>query len=298
MIDRGQPDAVPGWLAEIPTDAGPPWLRMGTRGIEPSAWLVVDGLRDDELEQKRRLLDRHPSAVGAWEPDTERAGDEVRSLVERWLQEHHPGIAREVPVDVRHPLEAAAHLVQEDLCLVADAGAGHRLVAGSVSFPSHWVLGEKLGRPMATVHAPVPHYDTELARRVDTFFARLRPGRIVVRRNLSVHDHAELHRPEPAETYGDRAPDAGPEGLWLRSERQTLRRLPRTGAVLFTIRTQVCPVAVLARVPDVAARLAPRMAALAADDLRAGRAPHVPTGLGVWLASVGSSEPVHRDPLT
>ena len=297
MIDRGQPDAVPGWLEEIPTDVGPPWLRMGTRGIPPSAWLVVDGRRDDELEQKRRLLHLHPSTVGAWEPETEAAGEEARSLVEDWLEEHHPEIAREVPAGVRHPLEAAAHLVQEDLCLVADPGAGHRLVAGSVSFPSHWVLGDKLGRSMAAVHAPVPHYEAELARRVDTFFDRLRPGRVVVRRNLSVHDHAELHRPGPAETYETWAPDAGPEGLWLRSERQTLRRLPETGAVLFTIRTQVCPVDTLARVPDVAARLAPRMVALAEGDARAGRAPHVPPGLGVWLASVASSEPVHRDPL-
>jgi hypothetical protein len=40
--------------------------------------------------------------------------------------------------------------------------------------------------------------------------------------------------------------------LWLRSERQTLRRLPESGAIVFTIRTQQVPLAVLGLRPDVA----------------------------------------------
>ena len=47
-----------------------------------------------------------------------------------------------------------------------------------------------------------------------------------------------------------------PEMIVLRTERQTLRRLPRTGAVLFTIRTYTTPVVDLAREPGVPGRLA------------------------------------------
>jgi hypothetical protein len=39
-------------------------------------------------------------------------------------------------------------------------------------------------------------------------------------------------------------------------ERQTLRRLPRSGVVVFTIRTYLVPVEELAREPGVAARFA------------------------------------------
>ncbi|VDC06240.1 unnamed protein product [Peniophora sp. CBMAI 1063] len=42
----------------------------------------------------------------------------------------------------------------------------------------------------------------------------------------------------------------------LRSERQTLRRLPRTGAIVFTVRTYKTPLEQLAREPGMAARLA------------------------------------------
>ena len=47
-----------------------------------------------------------------------------------------------------------------------------------------------------------------------------------------------------------------PPDLWLRSERQTLRALPETGAILFTIKVQLAPARALADHPDLAARLA------------------------------------------
>lgn len=43
--------------------------------------------------------------------------------------------------------------------------------------------------------------------------------------------------------------------LYLRNERQTLRRLPRTGAVLFTIRTYTRHLREIADRPDLCARL-------------------------------------------
>jgi hypothetical protein len=42
---------------------------------------------------------------------------------------------------------------------------------------------------------------------------------------------------------------------WIRSERQTLRVLPETGAILFTIRVQMAPLSVLATRPDRAGDL-------------------------------------------
>jgi len=51
-------------------------------------------------------------------------------------------------------------------------------------------------------------------------------------------------------------PTPTPATLRLRTERQSLRRLPRTGAIVFTIRTYLVPVTALAREPGVPARLA------------------------------------------
>lgn len=57
----------------------------------------------------------------------------------------------------------------------------------------------------------------------------------------------KLHAPDPAAIaagevqYDSPQPLVRAEDLRLRSERQTLRRMPRTGAILFTVRTSVIP---------------------------------------------------------
>jgi len=51
-------------------------------------------------------------------------------------------------------------------------------------------------------------------------------------------------------------PAPTPEMLRLRAERQTLRRLPKSGAVVFTIRTYIVPMEAVANEPGVPERLA------------------------------------------
>ena len=161
------------------------------------------------------------------------------------------------------------------------------LEAASVCFPSHWRLSEKMGRSLAAIHSPVTHYDHELEARVDHFFDRLRPEHPMLRRNLSIHNHDQLFRPEPHESPRSFAPDvSGLDQVWLRSERQTLVRLPRTGAVLFTIKTQQCPAAALTQRPDIAHALADKFASMESDIAVIGESRPHPTWFVEWLESL------------
>jgi hypothetical protein len=136
-----------------------------------------------------------------------------------------------------HPLDVAGRLVTEDLCLMQLAGDCHILVGASLCSPARWQLAEKLGKPLAAIHGPVPGYDDELARPVEQFFAALKPDRLVCRFNWGIADDPAPFQPvAPPVSAGVTAENAG-ERLWLRVERQTLRRLPLTGAVVFAIRT-------------------------------------------------------------
>jgi hypothetical protein len=274
---------------------------MGVHPLDLDTWLVVDHRREEELVLKARLATERADEVFLAHAGSEHAGAETLELITAWLARHAPQPTRptrEGPVGAscqpdaggepgEHPLAVAGRLVQEDLCLLrADDEGRHTLVAGSVSFPSHWRLGEKMGRSLAAIHAPVDHYAAELEARVDTFFARLRPERPVVRRNFSIHCHADLFRPERHESPDSYGPDATSVAeVWLRSERQTLLRLPRTGAVLFTIKTQLCAMPALVARPDVAHRLGARLRSEAADH-GSRRAPlPFPRWLPEWLAS-------------
>jgi hypothetical protein len=253
------PPAAPSWLDEIVAAPGPPFLRMGTRPLAGDWRLGGDDV-PALLAEKRRVLAAHHDEVlatlpGAGEPAAELL-DELRAAgvngaggVEGVEGVDDPGRL--------HPLDVAGRLVAEDLCLLLHQDGQWILAGGSVCFPSHWRLRDKLGRAVGDVHAPVPHYRIELASRVDHFLDRFPAGPGVWRRNWTVHTDAALFAPVPAPPPDPpvTVEDAG-ERMWFRSERQTLRRLPVSGAVVFTIRTQQVPLGALAARPDVCHALA------------------------------------------
>jgi hypothetical protein len=178
--------------------------------------------------------------------------------------------------------------IQEDLCLMVRRDDGWHLDGACLCFASMWSLTEKLGLPAAAVHAPVAHYADELAGRVDTFFDRLRPETLVWRRNLSLWPGCVLWVPTPTLDIAlwDPPASSGAPRLWLRSERQTLRRLPVTGAILFTIRVQMAPLSVLSTRPDRAGALAAWLRAPGGESRRRQLGPLLDPDLA-WLERVG-----------
>lgn len=255
-----------GWIDEIawPAD-GPPWLAMGLTRITEDAWLVPDEHRDAELAQREHLLDDRADEVFVAVAGTGAASAEVLDLVRAWERAYAPELAGR-PVDRRqHPLEAAGRRTQEDLVVMAPHADGYHLDAAVLCFPSHWRLLDKVGGSAAAIHGPVPHYADELAEKVDRFLDRLRPGVLVARRNWSVHGDEALHAPIPPVDPTPVEVDEVADALWLRSERQTLRRLPASGSVLFTIRVQQAPFAAFRSHPAAAGRLADRLSVQPAE---------------------------------
>jgi hypothetical protein len=149
-----------------------------------------------------------------------------------------------VTLDPVAPLRTLGLLVQEDLCLMEKAeGAGdeHVLTGAILCFPASWSLQEKLGRPLIGIHRPVPDYETEIARRVQRLFDAIRPEQPLWRMNSLVYRDPSLHQPRrEADPRIDRR-----GGSFVRAERQTLIRLPKTRAVVFAIHTYVVDIASL-----------------------------------------------------
>jgi hypothetical protein len=250
-------DPAPDWLDDLRLEPGPPFSTMGTRSLDLDHWLVVDADRDVDLAYKAELLRTVRSTVFAADDsdaDSRPPSAEVLTLIRDWLGAN--GITAAPPSGDEHPLIEAARLVQEDLAVLQRIDGAWVLTAGVVCFPSHWSIGDKVGLPLEGVHAPVAHYDSELRDKVDRFHERLVVDRPVWRRNWFVNPTSELHLP----AYGHQMhiastieTDGSP--MWIRSEYQTLRRLPQTEAILFTIRVQRAPLGVLRGRPDLAARM-------------------------------------------
>lgn len=273
---------APTWLDELPLEPGPPWHSMGTRALAASTRDDGDDV-DEQLARKRELLVVARSVVSARldRPDVAAAEEEAAGLL---IADPR---ADALPAGEWTALERAALAVPDDLCLLIEREGHWRLDSAVVCFPSLWRLSDKMGRPLAEIHEPVPAYVEELATRVDRLVSRLRADRPVWRRNWFVHHDPELHQPAPSAPE-DPSP-APPEGLWLRSERQTLRRLPVTGAVLFTIRTQQVPLRAVADRADVAGAMASVVEAWPDRLARYRGATGWREPVVAWLRSVGGA---------
>ncbi|KAH4165298.1 hypothetical protein HBH43_142750 [Parastagonospora nodorum] len=68
----------------------------------------------------------------------------------------------------------------------------YRLEAFINTFPSGFNTRSKLGRLLADIHAPVPHYAAKLEKSMDRFFASLPVGKMLKRANWSISTNGEL----------------------------------------------------------------------------------------------------------
>jgi hypothetical protein len=212
---------------------------MGMRPLNLATWLQLDERRDEELALKAELLERNYDAVVAAEPAGDAASRELLEEVKSFLTAYHPLVST-VTNAREHPIVQAGRLAQEDFCVLMRDDAW-RLRAACVCFPSRWDLTQKIGTTLDEIHSPVPGYDGELSTPTNSFFDRLRPERSYWRLNWTLLDHSDLFQPQRARV----APSGELEDWFFRVERQTLRQLPHTNAIVFTIRTYVASAASL-----------------------------------------------------
>jgi dimethylamine monooxygenase subunit A len=282
-------------------------MSMGLLALPPDEWIEIDEELVPQLREKRALAASRPDEVFRALPGSEPAQAELLHMLVHHLVRLRPDLYRldggrlATPLDevqpldaLEAPLECAGRLVQEDLCLMERGAEGWRLTAGSVSFPTRWRLADKIGKPLEAIHDPVPGFAEKLAAPVARFFDKLQVERPVWRLNWSLLDDPALFQPTGHGRTGRddsiTAENAG-ERLWLRVERQTLRRLPATGAVVFTIRVHRWPLARLAGKPEAAARLKGAIETLPAALARYKSIPVFGEAVTGWLARAACAEP-------
>ncbi|WP_170382723.1 heme-dependent oxidative N-demethylase family protein [Ruegeria atlantica] len=214
-------------------------------GIQPGSmenWLHCDEAFAGQMLRRAALLADRKKDVLALDPSAEPAAQELLDLV---LQHAYPDCSDHVTrpdgqiveVDRSQPMETLCQLVQEDFCILQKKGGEHVLTGAVLCFPASWRLSEKFMCPLIDIHGPVASYDESIARRVQRLFDGIQPGRPLWRFNALWYEDPELFQPRSASEPRDaKAPGAAP---YMRSERQTLLRLPRTRAVVFSIHTYV-----------------------------------------------------------
>ncbi|GJJ08284.1 hypothetical protein Clacol_002494 [Clathrus columnatus] len=173
-----------------------------------------------------------------------------------------------------------AGLLADDLAIMMEGEDGlYYMQAGSICVPGSWRLEDKIGLPLAEIHlrGNVYKYKEVLEFSMNRFFSKLSVDKPVQRNNYSFQFEPDLSWLEEAhgneddfdqrtkiprrgtksiQNWRHMEPITDPSRIYFRSERQTLRRMPITGCILFTIRTYLHPVREIVKEAGVPGRLA------------------------------------------
>ncbi len=217
-------------------------LKLGLERIDASQWLAPEDL--PVFAAHKQALTGNPE-VFAQLPDSTALQQEFADFLLQHLLSHHAQDYRQNAGRLYHSsglnwpcrnsdLWQASQWIAEDICLLQISAAAkqnsYQLLAASVCSPSNWRLADKIGRTVAEIHAPVPGYQETLNQRVNRLFARLPVGKILLRYNWSLQPGNALNWQDRHVTGADR------KNPHWRIERQTLLRLPDSGAIVFGIR--------------------------------------------------------------
>ena len=224
--------------------------KMGLKPMRWENWLEIDDKYSACIARKTELLKTKRETVLQVYPE---ANDSCIELHEK-LKIHLASTAPQIRIGDSKPTGGAEALAeistwtQEDWCLV-EPQAPFRLVAGAVCFPSRWSLKEKMGKSPEMVHAPVPDF-SKIQAPTKNFIEKLTPERPMWRLNWTIHDSDELFCPGPHSSGKKLDRRNVIENCFLRVERQTLSRLPSTGAIAFSIRTHLNPLPEVIDTPE------------------------------------------------
>lgn len=222
---------------------GPPRFAVALKPIAPERWLLPDTEAASLAERRRLLKDR---ALTSYESEYARsAAREIAGLACAHLRTRGlplPDITAEAPA-----LWQLAHHVSDDLVLMMPGEDGWRVGAAVLTSPTFFSLPHAAGKTLHALHEPVPGGE-QLAARIARVFDHVRPGQVLERFNWTLQAGDDRFTPDGAPLRA-RALAAKPGEaealLHVRVERQTITKLAQSGAVLFTIRICLDPVAAL-----------------------------------------------------
>ena len=221
-----------------PYRSGPPRFQVALAPIAPGDWLQPD-IEAATLDARRHWLDR-PETCYRGDPRGADSQTEAARLVLSEVASPPPGGA--------YGLIQAAGQVSDDLVVLDRLDAVWTVTSLVLTSPTFFSVDQAFGAGLGVLHDPVPGGE-KLAHRIARIFDNLQADTVLERFNWTLQPGPDRFTPDSAplieRARGVRPADAA-RLLHLRVERQTIRRLPDSGGVLFTIRVSIDPVGAIA----------------------------------------------------
>jgi len=229
-------------------------ISVGLRPLASEHWIALDNQFEHYARNKLELHKLNSARVYAQHSCSTDAQRELAQLLYTHLQTQHHGhlLSLNRQGTATHNINdlwQASLWIQDDICLLQQMNNQYCLTAASLCAPSEWNLAEKMGKPIESIHAPVPDLNARVGKQINNTFKQLRPLKHYQRFNWSLKPTNQLA------LFPGQTPDDTVERIFLRVERQSLMRLPSTKAIAFTIRVYIYPIALIAEQPNTLAAL-------------------------------------------
>lgn len=285
-----KPDPYPNWsitdtapLPYRPFRYGPKYnVTMGLRSAKHTDWIELDNHYPHYHATKARRIEERGNRCCRTDPEAYPAALELLQDLADYLPERYPTLYRRTNSGIENlwsgehlrvteplaedPIQTCGRLVQDDLAIMIERPDGqYYLLSGAILLPGFWRLEGKFGMPLSEIHTSgdVPQYREKLEKGMMNFFRRVKPEEMVARNNYFLQVDNDLawswsigDEDSDSVSWSTAEKNRAIEHHFFRSERQTLRRLPKSGGVVFTIRTYFLPVTEICEEKGVPGRLA------------------------------------------
>ncbi|ODV86177.1 hypothetical protein CANARDRAFT_27440 [[Candida] arabinofermentans NRRL YB-2248] len=251
-------------------------MTMATRRSDASDAFVIEDTYLDRTNLRAEVLDKAGDVVSGFHESGIPAVRELYDFVFDYFLKKYPMYFQLVDDgkyfynkirDEKHPMDNSGltprevinvlgRTIEEDFLIMlknadleGDDCDEYVLRVACACFPAGFNPADKLNKPLTAIHGPVPQYEKRLKTSMNRFWTRLKANEFVVRTNWAMQAHANLCAPEGSHATPEEAEDIEPvdaetldfNKVFLRCEKQTLTRLPKSHATMIITRTYTTP---------------------------------------------------------
>ncbi|OWB81741.1 hypothetical protein B5S33_g360 [[Candida] boidinii] len=230
---------------------------MSVFKLDVNHWLDMDKYYVDYINEKKRIFHRYSDEHIGSLPGSEEACLELMETVKDHMLKRYPllftsednglHVKNELTGEVldftlplkEDPLIYVSKMAKEDFYIVLknEEDDKHYLMGAAVPFPGgSFGVKHKLGKHLDWIHTEVPYYEEKLKPSMERWFKRMRPADLVERASWYISWDHKLLRNNVYALKDDETVESSvkPTEFNVRVERQTLRRLPKSNAIIFT----------------------------------------------------------------
>ncbi|XP_006458276.1 hypothetical protein AGABI2DRAFT_63838 [Agaricus bisporus var. bisporus H97] len=235
---------------------------MSFQAMDPDWWLELECTYRERIAQRKRLYAQHGRNIIDMMPGSENACTELAEMVIQFLCVRYPNqfsldssgifhnriLGRSFDTKgVKMPLELLLENVPEDFLLVQeDKETGlYHFCAGVSASAVGWNMSMKIGKALHDVHGPVPYYKEKLQHSMDRYFVKMPCDKPIQRGSWSLEVGQPLYMQADDIHWAARSvqdPNLDINDIYLRVDWQTLRRLPKSRAIVFNFKALFTPV--------------------------------------------------------